>query len=233
MCSTIETMGCFQCSPAKRYVAYPFHLRVCCANVYHKFSKVLSLEQSDKGIGSMFETIHNILAVFDLSGSEPFRHLPLKIVEMRTVIFNIMNPASVRDASGSPHHLRGAISSLRSLTVVVMCDQTAEGNSRARIKEGRTARTPLPDVFKIDIDTFGQACASRSFIAGSRWSMQASKPKSSTADRHFLSPPAIPHMASFKLCNLADYGSNRAGSRCNDYVSLLLAYQSPVSPYRL
>jgi hypothetical protein len=54
--------------------------------MHDQLSEVLSLEQSDEGIGSPFETFHNILAVFDLSGAEPFRHLFLKMAEMGAVI---------------------------------------------------------------------------------------------------------------------------------------------------
>ncbi len=37
-----------------------------CANLDHQFSEVLSLKQSDEGIGSAFKPLHNILAIFDL-----------------------------------------------------------------------------------------------------------------------------------------------------------------------
>ena len=61
---------------------YTCYLLCYRANLDHKVSEVLSLKQSDEGVGSVFKPSHNILAILDLPCGEPFQHLLLKIAEV-------------------------------------------------------------------------------------------------------------------------------------------------------
>lgn len=126
-----------------------------CANLYHQLSEVLSFKQPDEGIGSTLETLHYILAIFDPSCGEPFRHLLLKFAEMRTVIVKYDESLhAYATLQQSTHDLWSMISSRGGLAVVVVCDQAAEGNARARIEQGENSlKYQPPYAFKIHIYT--------------------------------------------------------------------------------
>jgi len=84
------------------------------------------------------QAFHYILANLDLPCGKPFRHLLLKIAEVRSVIVkddeSLKAYAALQEGA---HHLCGAISSHGRFAVVVLCDQPAERNTRARVEQGK------------------------------------------------------------------------------------------------
>ena len=190
-----------------------------CGDLHYQFSEVLSLKQSNESFWCTLKPPHNVFAIFNSSGGEPFGHLFLKLAETRTEV--IKNDESLQTnptLQKGPHRFSGAISSFRNVAVVVMCDQTAEGNARARIEEGKNGLEDFSaNAFKIDIDALGAGLRKEVLQRGIPMVDAGIEAKVFNSRSAFLLAASDAHnVTSFKLCDLAYNRPNRASSGCND-----------------